>query len=229
MPKPFFNLGASMMNPNQTFKLYNHFRSSASYRVRIALHLKNLPYEYISVHLLNGEQRQAQFAALNPEKLVPVLKTGDDLISQSLAIIEYLEDVAPTPALLPRDPIARAKVRAFALAIACDVHPLNNLRVLQYITKDMGQTDAVKDEWYRHWIAEGLSPLEQLMAARPTQSAFCFGDQPGLADVCLIPQLFNARRTHCDVSPYPTLLNIEANCLAHEAFKRAAPDKQPPA
>ena len=218
-----------MTNPASPLKLYNHFRSSASYRVRIALNLKGLPYEYISIHLMKGEQRGHDFAMLNPEKLVPVLQVESDHLSQSLAIIEYLEEVVPTPPLLPADPIARAKVRAFALAIACDLHPLNNLRVLQYLTGEMGLSSEVKDEWYRHWISEGLATLEQMMATRSHAGRFCFGDEPGLADVCLVPQLSNARRTHCDLEPYPSLLQIEANCLTHDAFKRAAPDNQPPA
>jgi maleylacetoacetate isomerase len=218
-----------MMNAASSLKLYNHFRSSASYRVRIALNLKGLPYEYISIHLLQGEQRAPDFAMLNPEKLVPVLQVESDLLTQSLAIIEYLEEVAPTPPLLPADPIARARVRAFALAIACDLHPLNNLRVLQYLTGQMGLASEVKDEWYRHWISEGLAPLEQMMATRSHPERFCFGNEPGLADVFLVPQLYNARRTQCDLEAYPALLQIEAHCLAHDAFKRAAPENQPPA
>ena len=206
-----------MMNAANSLKLYNHFRSSASYRVRIALNLKGLPYEYISIHLLQGEQRAPDFARLR--------QTDSGKARAGLAG----EEVAPTPPLLPADPIARARVRAFALAIACDLHPLNNLRVLQYLTGEMGLASEVKDEWYRHWISEGLAPLEQMMATRSHPERFCFGSEPGLADVFLVPQLSNARRTECDLEAYPALLQIEAHCLAHDAFKRAAPENQPPA
>lgn len=209
-------------------KVYGYFRSSAAYRLRIALNLKGLEAEAVSVHLLKGEQRSDDFARLNPEKLVPLLQVGDDLISQSLAIIEYLEEKYPSPALLPRDPVQRAKVRAFALAIACDIHPLNNLRVLQYITGPMAQTDDVKDRWYAHWIQQGFTALEALLAARPKAPPFCFGDTPTLADVCLIPQMANARRTQCDLEPYPLLRAVEANCLALPAFERAGPEHHAP-
>jgi len=208
-------------------RLYGYFRSSAAFRTRIALNLKGLAYETAPVDLLGGEQRAESFAALNPQKLVPLLEVDGRLVNQSLAIIEYLDEVHPEPPLLPGDALERAQIRAFALAIACDIHPLNNLRVLQHLTGPMGRSEAEKDAWYRHWIAEGLEPLEQMMATRPAPSPFCFGDRPTLADICLVPQLANARRTRCDLTPYPNLLKIEANCLALDAFHRATPELQP--
>lgn len=210
------------------FTLYGHHRSSASYRARIALNLKGVQYETVFIDLLKGDQRREEFQKLNPEGLVPVLAVDGQLVSQSLAIIEYLEETIAEPALLPEDPVARARVRAFALAVACDIHPLNNLRVLAYLTGPLGLSTATKDQWYQHWIAEGLSSLETLVNARGTPS-FCFGEAPNLADVLLIPQLANARRTHCDLTPYPSLLRIEKNCMALSAFQKAAPENQPQA
>ena len=204
--------------------LYQHIRSSASYRARIALNLKGLQYETVIVDLMKGDQLQASFQKLNPEGLVPLLVIDGQSISQSLAIAEYLEEVHPQPAFLPGNAHERAHIRAFALAIACDIHPLNNLRVLNYITGPMGQSQEIKDEWYRHWIREGLGSLETLIAGRGAKSQFCFGPTPTLADICLVPQLANARRTHCDVTPYPNLLRIESNCLALDAFKAASPE-----
>ena len=212
-------------------KLYSYFRSSAAYRVRIALNLKGLAYETVPVHLTRGggEPLAPGYRKLNPQALVPVLQDGERALSQSLAIMEYLEEIHPQPPLLPKDPAARARVRALALAVACDLHPLNNLRVLNYLTGPMGLGDDAKQTWYRHWIAEGLGALEASLAGDPETGRFCHGDAPGLADCCLIPQLANAHRFKCDVSPYPTLLKIEKNCQALDAFLRAAPDQQPDA
>jgi len=212
-------------------KLYGYFRSSAAYRVRIALNLKGIPFESIPVHLSRGggEQFAPTYRKLNPQSLVPVLRDEARTLTQSLAIIEYLEETHPRPPLLPPAPAARARVRALALAVACDIHPLNNLRVLNYLSAKMGVDDAARRAWYHHWIAEGLGALEALVANDPATGKFCHGDAPGLADCCLVPQLANARRFQCDVVPYPTLLRIEAQCQAFEAFQRAAPDRQPDA
>ena len=212
-------------------KLFSYFRSSASYRVRIALNLKGLTYEYVPVHLTRagGEQFGSEFRKLNPQALVPVLQDGGHTLAQSLAIIEYLDEVHPQPPLLPRTPASRARVRALAQAIACEIHPLNNLKVLNYLTGPMAAGDEVKRTWYHHWIADGLRPLEARLASDGETGKFCHGDAPGLADCCLVPQLANARRFKCDVSPYPTLVAIEKNCQALEAFRRAAPDQQPDA
>ncbi len=212
-------------------KLYGYFRSSASYRVRIALNLKGLSYEQASIHLSRGggEQFLPAFHQLNAQTLVPVLQDGAAALTQSLAIIEYLEEKHPKPALLPATPEARARVRSLALAIACEIHPLNNLRVLNYLTGPMGLGNDIRNAWYHHWIAEGLQALEARLAAKRETGKFCHGDAPGLADCCLVPQLANARRFKCDVVQYPTLLAIEKNCLALDAFQRAAPDKQPDA
>jgi maleylacetoacetate isomerase len=212
-------------------KLYSYFRSSAAYRVRIALNLKGLAYEIAPVHLTRGggDQLTPAYRQLNPQALVPLLEDAGRLLTQSLAIIEYLEEVHPQPPLLPKDPVARARVRALALAVACDLHPLNNLRVLNYLTAPMGLSDHAKQTWYRHWIAEGLGALEASLGRDRETGRFCHGDAPSLADCCLVPQLANAHRFKCDVSPYPTLLRIEKNCLALETFRRAAPDQQPDA
>jgi maleylacetoacetate isomerase len=212
-------------------KLYSYFRSSAAYRVRIALNLKGLPYETVPVHLTRGggDQLTPAYRQLNPQALVPLLQDGERMLTQSLAIIEYLEEVHAQPPLLPKDPAARARVRALALAIACDLHPLNNLRVLNYLTGTMGLTDDAKQRWYRHWIAEGLGALEATLARDHETGRFCHGDAPGLADCCLIPQLANAHRFKCDVSRFPTLLKIEKSCQGLEAFRHAAPEQQPDA
>lgn len=208
-------------------KLYNYFRSSASYRVRIALNLKGLPFEYASVHLTRGggEQFSPAYRELNSQALVPVLEDGGERITQSLAIIEYLDEKYPEPPLLPRSPGDRARVRALALTAACEIHPLNNLRVLNYLSRELGIDGNAKTAWYRHWVGLGLDALEADVARAPT-GRFCHGDSPGLADCCLVPQLFNARRFECDLSRYPNLLAIEANCMAIAAFRDAAPDKQ---
>ena len=207
-------------------KLIGYYRSSAAYRVRIAINLKGLTVEHGSVHLAKGEQKQPAFAALNPQKLVPVLEDGQDRLFQSLAILEYLEETHPEPPLLPVEPAARARVRALAQIVACEIHPLNNLRVLGYLTGELEISEEAKLAWYRHWIAEGLGALEAILAGSPDTGRFCHGDMPGMADVCLVPQLFNARRFDCPLTDYPTLLRIDAACAALPAFQDAAPDKQ---
>jgi maleylpyruvate isomerase len=211
-------------------KLYTYFRSSAAWRVRIALGLKGIAWTPEFVHLLKegGQQFRPEYRAKNPTALVPTLETDDGaLLTQSLAIIEWLEETHPEPPLLPRDPLRRARVRAFALTIACDIHPLNNLRVLRYLKRVMGQDDAARDEWYRHWIAEGLSALEAMIKDEP--GPFCFGDAPTLADICLVPQMGNARRLNCPLEAYPSLRRAEAVAAALPAFADAAPDRQPDA
>ena len=206
-------------------KIYDYFRSSACYRVRIALNLKKIDFEALPVHLVNdgGEQLKPQYQALNPQALVPALEENGRILTQSLAIIEYLDEVHPTPALLPSDPFAKARVRAFAYAIAADLHPLNNLRVLKYLTHDLGISEEQKNTWYQHWMTKGLSALEKLVTASGQQTAFCFGESPSLADICLIPQMYNARRFHCDITAYPTLRRIDEHCQTLTAFSHAQP------
>lgn len=206
-------------------QLYNYSKSSASFRVRIALNLKGIDYEEIPVHLLKqgGEQFLPDYQAINPQSLVPALKDGSRVITQSLAIIEYLNDTYPTPSLLPHDAFAKAQVRAFALSIAADLHPLNNLRVLQYLTNDLQVTDSSKTAWYHHWIMKGFTALEQQLQSRHHSSDFCFGDTPSIADCFLVPQMFNARRFSCDISAFPLLTRIDAHCQKHPAFKKAWP------
>ncbi|OZI19573.1 maleylacetoacetate isomerase [Bordetella genomosp. 9] len=212
-------------------QLYSYFRSSAAYRVRIALNLKGLPYEYIPVHLIKdgGQQLKPEYTRLNPQALVPTLVDGDAVLTQSMAIIEYLDETHPQPALLPDTPVARARVRALAQGIACDIHPLNNLRVLRYLKRDLDLPDEARDAWYRHWVESGLLALERMLADSPDTGAFCHGDTPTLADACLVPQVFNARRLDCDLSAMPTIVRIDAACLALPAFTQAAPDAQPDA
>ena len=212
-------------------KLYTFFRSSASYRVRIALNLKGLSYEQAPIHLRRGggEQFTAAYKAVNPQALVPALEDGGRVLTQSLAIVEYLDEKYPQPPLLPSDPADRALVRSMALVIACEVHPIQNLRVLNHVKKEYNQTDDQVNRWAQHWIDLGLSALEQLIVAQPKRGKFCFGDTPTLADICLVPQLGNARRYGCDLSWYPTLQQIEKTCMALPAFSNAAPEKQPDA
>ena len=211
-------------------KLYDYFRSSAAYRVRIALNLKGVTPERAFVHLRRGAQRGDDYLAVNPQGLVPALVTdGGDVLTQSLAIIEWLDETHPKPPLLPSDAAGRARVRALALAIACDIHPLNNLRVLNYLTGTLGATEAQKNGWYRYWCDVGLEALETQLARETAAGAFCHGGTPSLADICLVPQLANARRVDLDLAPYPTLLSIEAACMAVPAFAAAAPSKQPDA
>lgn len=210
-------------------KLHQYFRSSASYRVRIALNLKNLAYESVPVNLLAGEQLSDDYAHTHPARLVPVLEDEGERFAQSLAIIDYLEERHPDPPLLPRRPADRAWVRQLALAIACDIHPLNNLRVLQYLTGPLGHDDATKNTWARHWIALGFAAIETQLARSPRRGRFCFGDAPTLADVCLIPQIANAQRVDLDLAPYPTIRAIERECAALEPFRLAHPTAQPEA
>ena len=209
-------------------KLYTYYRSSAAFRVRIALNLKGLTYEPQFVHLAKGEHRKPMYGALNPQGLVPVL-AGDDgsLLTQSLAIIEYLEEKYPQPPLLPRDLVGRARVRSLALLIACEIHPLNNLRTLTYLRKALGQGEEQINTWYRHWIADGLGKLEADLAA--SAGRFCHGDAPTIADCCLVPQIFNAKRYECDLAGYPSAMRIFAECMQLEAFQRAQPSSQPDA
>ena len=215
-------------------KLYTYFRSSAAYRVRIALNLKGLAYEAVPVHLLRGggEHLQQGYRSVNPAALIPALEVeGADgaTLTQSLAILEYLDETHPGVPLLPADPLGRARVRALALTVAADTHPLTNLRVLTYLKQTLGVSDEVKVEWYRHWLREGLATLEALLARDPRTGAFCHGDAPTLADCCLEPQAFNAERFEVDLAPYPTVARIHARCAAHPAFAAAHPARQPDA
>lgn len=210
--------------------LHGYFRSSAAYRVRIALNLKGLDHERVSVHLRRGEQRGDSFLTLNPQGLVPALVDGDAVLTQSPAILEYLDEAYPdTPRLLPTSPVDRARVRALAAAVACDIHPLNNLRVLQYIQGPMGAGQDTMVAWYNHWIAEGFRAIERMLAEDPRTGRFCHGDVPGLADVCLVPQVFNSARHALDLAPYPTIRRIAAACDALPAFADAHPARQPDA
>jgi maleylacetoacetate isomerase len=212
-------------------KLYTFFRSSASYRVRIALNLKGLGYEQAAIHLRRGggEQLTAAYRKVNPQALVPALEDDGRILTQSLAIIEYLEEKHPNPPLLPKDPADKALVRSMALMIACEVHPIQNLRVLNYVKATYNQTDEQVNKWAQHWIDLGLSALQEMIVAQPKRGKFCFGDSPTLADICLIPQLGNARRYGCDLAKYPTILEIEKHCNALPAFANAVPEKQPDA
>ena len=212
-------------------RLHTYFRSSAAYRVRIALNLKGLDYEAVPVHLVRGggEHRQPAYLGLNPAGLVPALEDQGQVLTQSLAIVEYLEETHPQPALLPAAALDRARVRAIAQAIACDIHPVNNLRVLQYLTRELGASEEQKNAWYRHWIGVGMQAVEAMLAGDARTGAFCHGDTPGLADCCLVPQVFNARRFGCELSAMPTVLRIADHCAGLEAFRRAAPEAQPDA
>jgi len=210
-------------------KLYTYFRSSAAYRTRIALNLKGLTPENVFVHLVKNEQRAADYLKVNPQGLVPTLVDGDQAITQSLAIIEYLDETHPEPPLLPGSAADRARIRALALTIACDIHPIDNLRVLRYLTGVLKVSEADKDKWYEHWIREGLSALETQLAGDARTGRFCHGDAPTLADVCLVPQLANARRVNMNVADFPTIARIELACQALPAFANAAPMQQPDA
>ena len=209
--------------------LHTYFRSSAAYRVRIALNLKGLAYDDAYIHLRKSEQMDAAYRALNPQGLVPTLEHDGHAIGQSLAIMEYLDEVFPQPPLLPSDPLGRARVRQLAYAVACDIHPLNNLRVLLHLRDAFAADETRRAEWQRHWMAPGFAAIETLLASSKHTGAFCHGDAPGLADLCLIPQMYNARRVELDMTPWPTLLRIEAAALAHPAFIAAHPSSQPDA
>jgi maleylacetoacetate isomerase len=208
-------------------KLYNAARSSASVRMRIALNLKGLPFDYVPVRLTKNEQFADSFRSLNPSELVPVLVDGDIVLTQSLAIIEYLEEVHPEPPLLPRTPLDRAYVRSLALAIACDIHPLNNLRVLRYLVRDLGVSDEKKNQWYRHWVEQGLGALEKRVVAEGRSGTYLYGDQVTLAEICLVPQIFNAQRLDSRLDHVPLLMRVFDNCMKLPAFIEAQPSKQP--
>jgi maleylacetoacetate isomerase len=208
---------------------HGYFRSSSAYRCRIAFNLKRLSPEFVPVHLRRngGEQKQAAYTALNPQGLVPALEVDGSILTQSLAIIEWLDETYPAPPLLPADAMHRAKVRAFALAIACDIHPLQNLRVLDYLKYDLGHDQSVLDGWCRKWIGDGLGACEALLEREQRRGEFCYGDAPGLADICLVPQMFSALRFGVDLSPLPRLQAVYAACEALPAFAGAHPSKQP--
>ncbi|HWA92707.1 MAG TPA: maleylacetoacetate isomerase [Rhizomicrobium sp.] len=213
------------------FVLYGYFRSSAAFRARIALNLKAIVPETRFVHLLKdgGAQHSPEYRALNPQALIPALVHDGHTITQSLAIMEYLDEIVPEPPLLPKDAFARARVRSLAYQIACDIHPVNNLRVLQHLRRALHQDDAAVAAWQQHWIALGFAALETQLARDPATGKFCHGDAPTIADICLIPQMANARRVSLDLAPYPTLARIEAQALAHPAFEAALPKNQPDA
>ena len=210
-------------------RLYSFFRSSAAYRVRIALNVKGVAYETISVDLPGAEHRTAEFRAVNPQATIPTLDDDGTVLWQSLAIIEYLDARFPSPRLIPAEPVARARVQALAQLIACEIHPLNNLRVLKYLKHTVGVTDEAKDAWYRHWIELGFESLQANLARSGKAGRFCFGDTPTLADICLVPQVFNAQRFNVDVSRYPAIAKIYEACMEMEAFRKAEPKSQPDA
>jgi maleylacetoacetate isomerase len=211
--------------------LHTYFRSSAAYRVRIALNLKKLPYTAVPVHLLRdgGEHHRPEYVQLNPQALLPTLQDSGLPLTQSLAIVEYLEETYPSPALLPPDPAGRARVRALAFSIACDIHPLNNLRVLRYLQNQFSVDQERRDEWYRHWIEVGFAALETSLNGPHCAAGYCHGAAPTIADCCLVPQVYNAHRLRCDMGPYPTIMRIHENCQQLDAFQRAAPAAQPDA
>ncbi|KJV08282.1 maleylacetoacetate isomerase [Elstera litoralis] len=210
-------------------KLFDYYRSSAAYRVRIGLNLKGLSPERHFTHLRLGEQKGENYLKINPQGLVPTLETDGTYLTQSLAILEYLDEIESDPPLLPATPLARARVRSLAQLIACDIHPLNNLRVLHYLKGPMGQSQATVDQWVAHWIEQGFAALETRLAREPETGRWCHGDSPGLADCVLVPQLYNARRFNVALDPYPTLLRLEAEAAAHPAFVAAHPAQQPDA
>jgi maleylacetoacetate isomerase len=209
-------------------ELFNYFRSSASYRVRIALALKGLDYQYRPVHLVRNEQFNESYAAVSASRLVPLLKDGDTVLTQSLAIVEYLEETHPEPPLLPKDAAGRARVRALAYDVACEIHPLNNLRVLRYLTRDLKVSEDEKNRWYRHWAETGLEAVERQLAD-PRTGRFCHGDAPTLADLTLVPQVFNAQRFDCRLDHVPTVMRVFESCMALPAFDQTQPSKCPDA
>lgn len=211
-------------------QLYTYFRSSAAYRVRIALNLKGLAADEIYLHLRKREHLAADYLKLNPQGLVPTLIDDDGVtLSQSLAILEYLEETRPQPPILPGEAAARARVRQLAQIVACDIHPIDNLKVLNYLTNELGVSDEARVTWYRHWIGQGMTALERLLADSDATGRFCHGDAPTIADICLVPQVYNAQRFDTDMSPYPTVMRINDACLQLDAFAKAAPDVQPDA
>lgn len=213
------------------FVLYGYFRSSAAFRARIALNLKGIAPELRFVHLRRdgGEQHKPEYEAINPLKLIPALVHDGHTITQSLAIIEYLDEIVPEPPIMPKDPLGRARVREIAYVIACDIHPVANLRVNQYIEKKLGADANAQISWQRHWIRTGFAALETMLSGSKETGRYCHGDTPSLADICLIPQVANARRVELDVSPYPTIVRIEQRALTHPAFAAALPKNQPDA
>jgi maleylpyruvate isomerase len=210
-------------------KLYGYFRSSASYRVRIALNMKGLDYDQASIHLAKGRQYTPEFSEVSPQNLVPVLEHDGERLYQSLAIIQYLDEKFPQPALLPKDSPGRNRVRSLALISACEIHPLNNTRVLAYLTDTLRLTDEQKSAWYRHWVTVGFTALEKRLATERQTGQFCHGDTPGIADIVLVPQVANANRFKVDLGAFPTIRRINENCLAQEPFKKAMPQNQPDA
>jgi maleylacetoacetate isomerase/maleylpyruvate isomerase len=208
-------------------ELFNYFRSSASYRVRIALALKGLDYDYRAVHLPKNEQTAESYAAVSASRLVPLLRDGEQVLTQSLAIIEYLDETHPEPPLLPADPAGRARVRAIALDIACEIHPLNNLRVLRYLVHALKVSDEDKDRWYRHWVETGLEAVERQLAAMPAR--YCHGDAPTLADITLVPQIFNAQRFQCRTDHVPNVMRVFDACMRLPAFEQSRPEACPDA
>jgi maleylpyruvate isomerase len=210
-------------------KLYGYFRSSASYRVRIALNMKGLDYDQVSVHLAKGKQYDREFSAISPQNLVPVLEDDGQLLYQSLAIIQYLEEKFPEPRLLPKDSPGRNRVRSLALISACEIHPLNNTRVLAYLTDALKVTEEQKNAWYRHWVTVGFTALEKRLATEKETGTFCHGDAPGFADITLVPQVANANRFKVDLTPFPNIRRINDECLKLDAFRKAMPANQPDA
>jgi maleylacetoacetate isomerase len=209
--------------------LYSYFRSSAAYRVRIVLGLKELTYDQIAIHLVRngGEQHAASYLAINPQGLLPSLKHDEAILTQSTSICEYIDEVWPEPALLPRAPLQRAYVRSLVAAIACDIHPIDNLRVLAYLTEKIGVSEEQKLAWYRHWILEGFTALERLITSHGYAGRYCCGDTVGLADACLVPQIYNARRFNIALTAFPRLTAIDQACAELPAFAAAHPDRQP--
>ena len=210
-------------------QLYTYFRSSAAFRVRIALNLKGIASDATAISLPKGAHRQEDFGAINPQQLVPALIDDGHLLTQSLSIIEYLEEKQPLPPLLPADPFGRARVRSLALLVACEIHPLNNLRILQHLKRTLGQSEDQINAWYRHWVADGLARFEAELKHTDGTGMYCHGDTPGMADCCLVPQIFNAKRYECDLAPYPQTMRVFDACMEIEAFDRAQPSKQPDA
>lgn len=208
-------------------RLYSYYRSSAAYRVRIALQLKGLDWNYVPVNLLKGEQHSGGYRAVNPQALVPAIEVDGHALTQSLAIIEWLEERYPNPPLLPPEPLLRARVRALAYQVAMDIHPLNNLRVVNYLKEQMNLDESQKLQWYRHWIAEGFQAVEQSLRRAGCDGCFCLGETATLADICLVPQVYNALRFDCDLSSYPLIHSVWEHCSSLAPFQRAAPESQP--
>ena len=225
-------MGCGSRYARRMMKLHNYFRSSASYRVRIALNIKGLAYDYVPVHIARGEHHQPPFADIAPEQLVPLLEedesSGGERISQSMAIIEYLDETHPEPALLPHDAVGRARVRALSQIVACEIHPINNLRVLKYLVKDLKLDEAAKNAWYRHWVREGLEAFERQLAEQ-SAGIYCYGNTLTMADCCLVPQIFNAQRFDCDLSGLPRTMAAYEACMQLDAFQRAHPSRCPDA